>query len=303
MYNEGNKSMGAIMIKVLELTINHRNIHSVVHAFDNEQDYLLYYNTGVVCGIWEDVDIDTAIHYEHTATGIVITTLTTDYLGIQATAYPGAVITVNGDEFVIRSPRGFYLDLESLQSFDCYTNQLPKKPDCYPVVRTREILELLEELKTWITPCYNASKSKDFGDLMFEDCPPEISDHSTYLRSSPIVISSYVLFGHFSFPKNAGSTFDHDLLDKEFGISISVINTNYRTFVGIPSIQLPIEMRGKGIYSGVIKIIKKFMNDHNLGVDIELSDSSDDGTTSRVANKHELYGDPFMSVRYGLTTM
>lgn len=143
--------------------------------------------------------------------------------------------------------------------------------------------------------CRERNVYKAYRDLYISNTPP------ANFRFTRLVEESFLLHSYVQLPENKGRRFDIKL-DNEFSFSINilVLTTRIGTFLLLQNIQLPIKFRNKGIFTDIVGIIKRFMDDNYLGNVIGLSDSNEYGLTSRVINKHELYGDPFMLFRYNL---
>lgn len=93
--------------------------------------------------------------------------------------------------------------------------------------------------------------------------------------------------------------FDQELFDKEFSFYLSVTNVDNSSIVFIDLVQLPKYLRGKGIFSNQVKLIKEFMSKWDLGNLIGMTDSSENGESSYVLEKYGLNWDPFLPTRLG----
>lgn len=101
-------------------------------------------------------------------------------------------------------------------------------------------------------------------------------------------------------PDSHGDNFSQELFDLEFNIAISVFVFETKCLVMIEIVQLPKYLRGRGIFTSIVRHIKEFMDLHNLGIVVGMSDASDSGESSHVLAKFELVGDPFMTEHYKL---
>lgn len=168
---------------------------------------------------------------------------------------------------------------------DCEECLKKKKED--KVVPTNEIINFINKLKDNIYPMFMehySSVGKVCEKIKIETDIMEY-DHFT----------SYSLC--MTIRSREEDNFDQDVFDQEFSFYFSVTNVDNSSIVFIDLIQLPKHLRGKGIFSGLVKEIKEFMVNWDLGILVGMTDSSDNGESSYVLEKYGLHWDPFLPTR------
>lgn len=273
--------------------------------YSNEEERIIFLNTGITGNLTMKELSDTK--------SIITNVENKDYpevlidadkvKGVRICGYIEKV-KINNIIYSNKRASDLYIDLESGVCYKCFFGEVPGYSYNLPTI-SEELMDLfISSVKEYFLPYF--------------------CEHMNVMRNTPVKNTQEIREGH----GDAGSTSewvsraknihlviypDNSHPDAEpyseerdeeiyFSVCVSITSTPVRTFIGIPYLMFPKDMRRKGIYTGLLILIKEFMDEHNLGDCIAVIDNSDDGATFRVSERIGLRCDPFMYERYGLVT-
>jgi hypothetical protein len=190
-------------------------------------------------------------------------------------------LVVNNVKYSHKHNSGLHINLKNSIAYPAYSNSSPLTVLNYPIANSEISIEFLENLKKSILAWYSLNVEDGDLDISVNRWPLILSTDTNIVEYIRLLIA----------PKNPQS-------ESEFSLSMEVINLPWRTFVEISYIEVPTAYRRKGFYSTILSNVKQFLDKHNLGSEIFVCDSSDNGETSNGASKHGLVLDPFMDRRY-----
>jgi len=262
-----------------------------VGFFDTKDQALSYLSTGAHFGTWVDGETVTISDFSQ---------IEEDYFAVVADHHVSGVY--KGQEFKNKNLGCFFLNGSK---YDVASGPYPWKLDNPPIMPESVITVMWEEVLRFIKPhfdqYYESLESYLKPDVVKElqlEGSEGVPDH---LEIPSIITRIISLHGTMYIPRGHPSCPVWYEEERDFTIGLRALQTSYRTFIFIDSIYLPKPLQGKGIFTGVLKIIKRYMDKYNLGKEIGMVDSSEgDIESGEVVEKAGLFWDPFMESRYGL---
>lgn len=191
------------------------------------------------------------------------------------------------------------------QAMNMFGDSSSKESDRKKVVVSEEdidkfLKETGEYMISFFTQLENETDVRAISTMVYEP-PTIINDFVLNPFYSDKVVLAKSIHGGWSQEFETGS-FDLDIFNNyELGYSLRVIVTNDNTYVLLDGVQLPTHMRGKGIFTGLLKIVKKFLDEHGMEPLIGMIDSSEgDISSGEVVWKQGMDFDPFLTQHEGL---
>ena len=265
-------------------------VSQCLHELNSKQDFLLYINTGILVGDFKDFEGD-VISYHETNNSLVISFKEHfDGLRIMGSTID---VEIDGHTFPLKH-YDTYVCLKTYNRYRCFVNELPEILNRRPRVSDQECVGLLDSIQKFLSPFVEENVNKH--NALTTRYTFDIREHDDYSNITSRVEKVFELYLSTYVDSD-----DFDVLDQaSFSFNFIIYQTTYRTFLALPNIYVPEYMRGRGVYTGAIKLISEFLTQHELGREIGFTDSSEDGSTSRVAERYNVFGDPFFTTRYDL---
>lgn len=201
---------------------------------------------------------------------------------------------LNGRRYEVAHPVASLIDVKTGKCFKAQTGIYSFSGIPKPVVAEEKSSRFLESIQQYANEALTLWK---------EETQVKVEGKSFLGASNPLskgsVPLAYGLSLDFSMeelnPMESDEESYHTLQ-----LRVRVLSTSWRTFVFLDDITVPTAIQRRGIYTGLCRIIKDFMQQNSLGEDIGCIDSSDGEETTDVAERFGLVCHAFMERDYNL---